>query len=1050
MNRTKFSFPPLLWLFGLLSFSSGNAVAQTILNPGDVQITGFRSDDPDGLSFVTWVPLADGTQILFTDNGWAASDSLGFSNTSESWCTWTNNTGSTLASGTVVSLVCSGGGCVANVGAVAGSLNGLSVSGDQIFAFQGSLQSASLLYGLNFDGADWATDRTNTNNSALPLLLAQTGAESSIPEVDNAEYSGSRSGLALGQYFSLIADAANWNLENDGALLAVLNSTNFSGSSAPLPQPDFTADSLIVEALSSESVLVRWKMPNPTPAGTAPSGLLIRLSNSTWPSPAVDGVPPPADSDFSDGQSDMYVSAQDGSISLNGLAPGTLVYASLHAFTNQGSAIDFLNSSPLLDSVKTPLLPYGPGDLRISEICDAPFFVDEFIELVNLSSVDLPTSGLKLVRMSQSPPYNVEYIFDFGLESTLDTMIPAGGIAVVCRGSSDRASFEAAWGGPMDSSVAFVRGTGGLYFGTSTPRRWRLRYGGQPDQDDGLLFDDTDTAVGGAVRVLYSMAQDKAFLLPSTSGTPGTVEERIHTVDGWLGGHSPDTIGLPQEVYIHSGTTQLAGDHLWSSLTMRTGTKASFQPNSSLRLTSQGFFEADSRIDLLSNSLGYATYSGPEAPIYASVSLTTTGQTGRWMYFSTPTPQIVDSLLSDFDQVNYATHPSPSAYIYDGVDFAPLSSGTLIQPGQGLLAYAGSAFGVQYSASSFRIESSGQSIHDSLRVFTSDEPGLSSAGYQGGDRGWNLLGNPYPLNLNVSTLLQNNNSGNFGAAYTFDGNGFVFRNASGIGDFDILRPFQAFWIQSDSSSWTPGDSFLFDQSSQVQTDGLIYKTQQNPEYAEVELEWPNGYLERFYLQVRSDADSLFDRGIDVLKWKSLSPGYVHVYSVGADSLPLGLDAFNSNRSWLDLRIETESPAQVRINFKRFSKIFGADWWLEDRFTGIQYSSIDSSISTTYDPAKGSRRFRVHFKPKDLGHVAGLMAVPAIRSEPEQWVFQFGDFFPKADWNVQIYDLSGRLLRTSTCAGGPTCAVDCGDLPRGFYIARCTMGGHSSSQMVKRL
>lgn len=45
------------------------------LNPGDVVIVAFDSDNPDSLAFVPTVDVPEGTIIKFTDNGW---DSTGF------------------------------------------------------------------------------------------------------------------------------------------------------------------------------------------------------------------------------------------------------------------------------------------------------------------------------------------------------------------------------------------------------------------------------------------------------------------------------------------------------------------------------------------------------------------------------------------------------------------------------------------------------------------------------------------------------------------------------------------------------------------------------------------------------------------------------------------------------------------------------------------------------------------------------------------------------------------------------------------------------------
>jgi len=1030
-----------------MATASAGLYAQTALNPGEVQLIGFRSDDPDGFSFVNWVPLADSTAVSFTDNGWAAADSIGFSNTSESACTWTNTTGQILPVGTVVVVVCSGGPCTSTVGSISGSMGGLSVSGDQIFVYQGSLAQAQLIDGLNFDGSGWAPDRTNSNNSALPAALALGGWHTAVPEWDNGEYSGSRTGSIASGFASLIRDPSQWTLENDGALLPALSGVAFSLGSGPLPEPSYSADSLNVVLRGVDAAKVQWFMPSAPPSGTSPTQLLLRLSRTGWPSGPVDGTPISADFDWSDGATDYLLPPNSDSLIVSGLPPETVLFASMWALTNQGASVDYLATPVRSDSVKTPSLPYGPGSVRITEICDAPFFVDEFMEIVNLSGVELPTRGLKLVRMAQNPPHNVEYIFDFGLESTLDTVLPAGGVLVVCRGSSDRTSFEAYWG-PMDSATAFVRGTNGLFFGTTTPRRWQLRYGGLPDEDDGILFDDTESAVGGAVRWHRSLAQATASTAPASGGNPGRLGEYVHTDWGWIQGEEPDTGSTIDPVYLHSGTALFDGNYEWAYLGMEADAQLRLEPGSLLRLA-QARVDSLSVVELRSNAQSSSTYLGPPVPIRSSVQLSTGGLTGRWMYLAPPVAVTVDSLLSDFTQVNYAPHTSPSVFAYDGVDFVPLSSGTAVAPGQGILAYAGSAFGVAYSGPQIWVGAEGWSRVDSLGVPTTDEPGTSAAGYQGGDRGWNLLGNPYPANLRVADLMSLNAQGNFGAAYTFDGNGFIFGTSSGVGDFHTLRPFQAFWVQSDSSTYTPTDSFVFVQSAAVSSMGDRYKQNTLAEPAEVVIHWPNGYQEKWYATVRSDADSLFDPRIDVLKWKSMEDGYAHIYSMGADSLPLALDAFDVDRAFVDLRIETESPVMLRMDFHRFSAVFGTQWWFEDRLTGQHYNATDTTIAIHFDPGKTHRRFRLHFRPEDFGPAVWPGTVALVRSEPGQWVLFWGSFYPPQQLNFQLFDTSGKqVFQTRTSTERPL-TVPYGSLPSGVYIATWSSDSGASSQTLYR-
>ncbi len=220
--------------FGLLL---GADAVQAALSPGDVSIIGFRSDDNDGLSFVTWVEIEAGTTLYFTDSGFFDDGTL---RASEKVMSWTVPSGG-ISTGTVVVITCpKSENSSANIGSTSGIFDGLSASGDQLFigttAFPsgsstnkpGSAYTGTLLYGLNFDTSTWAADATSSNTSDLPDSLDGTYLNLAIAEADNGEYSGLRSGLKIEEFKAAIHDADNWTTENEGSVFGALNSTSFT------------------------------------------------------------------------------------------------------------------------------------------------------------------------------------------------------------------------------------------------------------------------------------------------------------------------------------------------------------------------------------------------------------------------------------------------------------------------------------------------------------------------------------------------------------------------------------------------------------------------------------------------------------------------------------------------------------------------------------------------------------------------------------------------------------------------------------------------------
>ncbi len=212
------------------------------LTAGDVAVIGYRSDNPDGVAFVTWVDLAAGTSLYFTDSGFFSDGTL---RDTEDIMSWTAPAGGVLA-GTVVTVSCPYGAseaATADIGTVALKLSGLSTSGDQIFvgttAFPrngktskpGSTYTGTLLFGLSTKKA-WLTsgELTGTNDSFLPSALSDANVRLTR---NNGQYTGPRTGLSMAGYKAAIMDAANWTTENNDT--TVLDSTDFSVAGAPPP-----------------------------------------------------------------------------------------------------------------------------------------------------------------------------------------------------------------------------------------------------------------------------------------------------------------------------------------------------------------------------------------------------------------------------------------------------------------------------------------------------------------------------------------------------------------------------------------------------------------------------------------------------------------------------------------------------------------------------------------------------------------------------------------------------------------------------------------------
>ncbi|MEO1571655.1 MAG: endonuclease [Bacteroidota bacterium] len=161
--------------------------------PGDLAIVGFNADDPDAFAFAALSPLAEGTELRFTDNGWQARG------------------GFRASEGTFIYTVPSGGldpGTVVSVEGPSGV--SFSASGDQVLAYVGSEDTPSFLYALNVEGDVWQANATSSNTSALPPGLLNGRTALAVDERDNVTYDGPIMG-SRSELLAAISDPENWS-----------------------------------------------------------------------------------------------------------------------------------------------------------------------------------------------------------------------------------------------------------------------------------------------------------------------------------------------------------------------------------------------------------------------------------------------------------------------------------------------------------------------------------------------------------------------------------------------------------------------------------------------------------------------------------------------------------------------------------------------------------------------------------------------------------------------------------------------------------------------
>jgi len=229
----------------------------TVLAPGDISIIGFQLNAPDTFVFVTWVDLYNDTVIKFTDNGFLSGASANAPNNArggENYLIWKND-GAMIPAGTVIRIIDTNTNPVNFGTIVSGALNGLSASGDAIFAYQGPSTSGNnpdfasnasittfngtAIYGIYMQGSSginsWVTSGgISSNSSYLPSELNVENASIAIANsASRGQFNGLRNNkTTFAAYKQLVNNAANWSTSS-GSGTMTFNTTPFTLVTGP-------------------------------------------------------------------------------------------------------------------------------------------------------------------------------------------------------------------------------------------------------------------------------------------------------------------------------------------------------------------------------------------------------------------------------------------------------------------------------------------------------------------------------------------------------------------------------------------------------------------------------------------------------------------------------------------------------------------------------------------------------------------------------------------------------------------------------------------------
>ncbi|MFT4764322.1 MAG: hypothetical protein ACI9OH_001416 [Oleispira sp.] len=305
------------WAALILLIPLGAQAAQdgAINDPGDIAFVAFH-DDPDGLSFVLMDDAPDNTSIRFVDEEWTGS---AFSSlTGEGEVLWTNNSGSTIAKGTVIEITDVGGvGMSPSHGTAIEADSGFgTANGDQVYAIAGTRAAPGTF--LAFVGESQDLNGAETAVLTGTGLTAGTDAKLIVTE---GYYSGST--------------ACNSTVS---ACLQQINGASWIGT-AGFSYPADSPSSFSGSVFASGS----------TPVATAPSAPTVNQNDTNV---ALADTIQVADSDAGDTQTVTFtitggtVTTGTTGITFGGSGNGSGSFTAQGSLTNINTALDAATFTP--------------------------------------------------------------------------------------------------------------------------------------------------------------------------------------------------------------------------------------------------------------------------------------------------------------------------------------------------------------------------------------------------------------------------------------------------------------------------------------------------------------------------------------------------------------------------------------------------------------------------------------------------------------------------------------------------------------------------------
>lgn len=326
--------------------------------------------------------------------------------------------------------------------------------------------------------------------------------------------------------------------------------------------------------------------------------------------------------------------------------------------------------------------------------------------------------------------------------------------------------------------------------------------------------------------------------------------------------------------------------------------------------------------------------------------------------------------------------------------------------------------------------------------------------YTASNRGWNLVGNPYPstIDWNSSTGWTKTNIDN--TVYTWNGSdGYwqTYINGSSVnGGSRYIAPGQGFMVRTNSAS----PALIINYNARTTQTVSFFKSSNE--------EAPNSLRIKSIVNEKQDealivfneqSTSMFDRNYDAYNLSPLTGTLLpDVYTLDADLNRYSINAmpYNNEDKTVDLAFKIGTDESVSFRFtgiETFTGIENLKILLEDTKTNYtQLLSENPEYSFAYYTSDDPARFKIHF-----AKTTGLFEQPSVQKYCQVFAIngelhiQYSSLSGNAG-TAQIYDISGRTIASYQLNGNGSFITSV-PFRAGAYLVKLSFSGHSEAHKV---